>query len=81
MQPGTKYRIVSRHNGMTVDGFILDNLYFTEVDSAAMQIGEITDGKLRHRNPVKADGSEYVLKVDGLTLIDDRGDVFDLIAQ
>lgn len=81
MQPGTKYKIISRFNGMTVDGFILDNLYITETSTGDIQVGEIEGGELRHRNPIKADGTEYALKVDGLTLIDDRGDVFDLIAQ
>lgn len=81
MQPGVKYSIVCRSNGVIVDGYIIDNIYFMPTKEKDVQVGEVVDGSLHHRAPVKANGGCHVLRVDGLTLIDEQGSVFDLVAQ
>ncbi|HCA25271.1 MAG TPA: hypothetical protein DEP32_13995 [Pseudomonas sp.] len=77
MEPNVKYKIVSRHNQSTIDGYILNNRYYTETGAGPMPVGEIEDGVLTHRN---TEGSPP-LKVNGLTLTDIHGDVFDLVPE
>lgn len=81
MQPGVKYSIVSRRSGETIEGYVIDNTYFIPAGSGDMEIGDIVDGVLRHRDGIKSTGINHALRVDGLMLIDERGDVFDLVAQ
>ncbi len=81
MQPGVKYSIVNRIDGTTIDGYIIDNVYHAPYGSADDKRGEIIDGLLLHRNPSSPEGGDRVLRVDGLTLIDEQGCVYDLVAQ
>lgn len=82
MQPGVKYSIVSRDNGSNIGGYIIDNTYYASFGSSVdKRFGVVIDGFLRHRNPASPDAGDSVLRVDGLTLIDEQGSVFDLVAQ